>query len=386
MDFGAFPPEHYSTRIHAGGGSAPLMHAGVAWHNLARGLSTAAVCVESVITRLATEHWMGPASMAMVNATRPFLAWLTYTAECTDHAGSKAMESAAAFEVVFGAIVRPEEVAANRQRLATLVAANILGHHTPEIAALEADYGRMWVQNALAMHRYATSSGTAGILEPLTTPSQIASFAGVAAQAAAVGHAAASASAQAGLGKLITAIPHAVTELAAPLSSAASRAGIDDIFDIAALLDVTFVQNAINGSVNTAAWFVCNGIDNAVFLGHTFSASAPAAPDAASAAAGMAATSPAVTPAGGGAVLAGMGEASSVGKLSVPVSWSSAAATVPSGATALEGSGWSVPEETGPITAMPGAPATAAAGKGSAASRGPRYGFTPTVMPKQVFV
>ncbi|WP_261890315.1 PE/PPE C-terminal domain-containing protein, partial [Mycobacterium marinum] len=64
---------------------------------------------------------------------------------------------------------------------------------------------------------------------------------------------------------------------------------------------------------------------------------------------------------------------------------SSAAPALTSGTTALDGSGWAVPEEAGPIAAMPGGPGMAVAGKGGGFA-GPRYGFKPTVMPKQVVV
>ncbi|WP_079019061.1 PE/PPE C-terminal domain-containing protein, partial [Mycobacterium tuberculosis] len=50
-----------------------------------------------------------------------------------------------------------------------------------------------------------------------------------------------------------------------------------------------------------------------------------------------------------------------------------------------EGSGWTVAaEEAGPVTGM--MPGMASAAKGTGAYAGPRYGFKPTVMPKQVVV
>ncbi|CNV84252.1 PPE family protein [Mycobacterium tuberculosis] len=96
MDFGALPPEINSARMYAGAGAGPMMAAGAAWNGLAAELGTTAASYESVITRLTTESWMGPASMAMVAAAQPYLAWLTYTAEAAAHAGSQAMASAAA--------------------------------------------------------------------------------------------------------------------------------------------------------------------------------------------------------------------------------------------------------------------------------------------------
>jgi PPE-repeat protein len=83
-----------------------------------------------------------------------------------------------------------------------------------------------------------------------------------------------------------------------------------------------------------------------------------------------------------------MGEASAVGGLSVPASWSSAApATLASSTAPLEGSGWTAGvEEAGNGGIIPGMPGMAGAAKGAGAFSGPRYGFKPIVMPKQVVV
>lgn len=167
MDFGALPPEINSTRMYAGAGAAPLMAAGATWNGLAVELSTTASSVESVIMQLTTEQWLGPASMSMVVAAQPYLAWLTYTAESAAHAAAQAMASAAAFEAAFAMTVPPAEVAANRALLAALVATNVLGQNTPAIMATEAHYGEMWAQDALAMYGYAASSAAAGRLNPL---------------------------------------------------------------------------------------------------------------------------------------------------------------------------------------------------------------------------
>jgi PPE-repeat protein len=89
---------------------------------------------------------------------------------------------------------------------------------------------------------------------------------------------------------------------------------------------------------------------------------------------------------GGAPMLAGLGQASTVGGLSVPAGWSAATPAISSGASSLEGSGWTVaPEEAVPVTAVPAGMPIAAAGK-SFGFGGPRYGFKPTVMPKSVFV
>lgn len=391
MDFGALPPEINSARMYAGAGAGPMMAAGAAWNGLAAELGTTAASYESVITRLTTESWMGPASMAMVAAAQPYLAWLTYTAEAAAHAGSQAMASAAAYEAAYAMTVPPEVVAANRALLAALVATNVLGINTPAIMATEALYAEMWAQDALAMYGYAAASGAAGMLQPLSPPSQTTNPGGLAAQSAAVGSAAATAAVnQVSVADLISSLPNAVSGLASPVTSVLDSTGLSGIIaDIDALLATPFVANIINSAVNTAAWYVNAAIPTAIFLANALNSGAPvaiaegaieAAEGAASAAAAGLADS--VTPAGLGASL---GEATLVGRLSVPAAWSTAAPATTAGATALEGSGWTVAaEEAGPVTGM--MPGMASAAKGTGAYAGPRYGFKPTVMPKQVVV
>lgn len=386
MDFGALPPEINSARMYAGPGAAPMMAAAAAWNGVAAELSTTAAAFESVIAELTGGQWLGPASLSMAAAAAPFVAWLTYTAEAAARAAAQAMASAAAFEAAFAMIVPPAMVAANRIQLADLVATNVLGINTPAIMATQAQYLEMWAQDALAMYGYAAASATAGMLNPLISPSQTTNPAGLAGQAAAIGEAAASSTVQqVGLGNLISNLPNAVMGLASPVTSSAATELSGIIQDIPDILDFPFVQNAINGAVNTAAWFVMNAIPTAVSLGHTLGAAAPAVADIApAAAAGAADLANTVAPAGAAASL---GEASAVGGLSVPASWSTAAPALTSGTSVLEGSGWAVPEEAGSMAAVPGMPGMAAAAKGGAgAAAGPRYGFKPIVMPKQVVV
>ena len=89
-----------------------------------------------------------------------------------------------------------------------------------------------------------------------------------------------------------------------------------------------------------------------------------------------------------------MGSASTVGKLSVPESWSGATpvteAELVASKSPINGSGWTAAVEetagTGTGGIVPGMPGMAGAGKGAGALAGPRYGFKPIVMPKPVGV
>jgi PPE-repeat protein len=387
MDFGALPPEINSGRMYAGPGAGPMMAAATAWNTLAAELSSTAAGYESVITELTGEQWLGPASASMAAAVQPYLAWMNVTAADAQHAASQATASAAAFETAFAATVPPAVIAANRAQLAALVATNFLGINTLAIMATEAHYAEMWAQDAAAMYGYAASSASAGTLTTMTPPAPTANPAGLAGQAAAVAQGGASTGTQAGLIQTISSLPNAVAALASPVTAAADPP--------TPILGIPFVANAINGAVNTAAWWVNNAIPTAILLDHAVNGAPATAGEVAAAqtvAGGLGVTglAGAVGPAGstvfgGVPVLAGLGQASTVGGLSVPASWSAAAPAMSSGASALAGSGWAVEPEGAAAVVPAGMPAVATAGK-ALGFGGPRYGFKPTVMPKTVLV
>lgn len=106
------------------------------------------------------------------------------------------------------------------------------------------------------------------------------------------------------------------------------------------------------------------------------------------------ATAPAVAPVGGmggmgamGAMpVAGVGNATMVGKLSVPPSWAGTVTPVASSATAVETVGWTAAApQAGAGAIIPGMPGMGAA-RNSAGFGAPRYGVKPIVMPKPTAV
>jgi PPE-repeat protein len=380
MEFGALPPEVNSARMYAGAGAAPMMAAASAWSALAGELSTAAAGYESVVEELTGEQWMGPASAAAAAAAHPFITWLTTTAAHAQHAAAQATASAAAFEAAYAMTVPPAQIAANRAQLSTLVASNFLGINTPAIMATEAHYAEMWAQDAAAMYGYAASSAAAGQLTPMTPPTPTTNPGGVAGQAAAVAGAHAATNTQAGLTHAINTVPNTVANLASPLQAA----------DPSGPLSNTLVQNTINGAVNTAAWWSMETVPTAVGLSHTMNgvpsmmlgtAGIYDGPWLTGSVAQASSTGVAQAP-----MLVSAGQATNVGGLSVPSTWSAAAPAMNSSAAPLQGSGWTMAaEEPAPVTAVPaGMPAMAMAGKGLGFS-GPRYGVKPTVMPKTVY-
>lgn len=60
--------------MYFGAGAAPLLGAAAAWNDIAVELSTAASAIESVITRLSSDQWLGTASLSMAAAAQPLLA------------------------------------------------------------------------------------------------------------------------------------------------------------------------------------------------------------------------------------------------------------------------------------------------------------------------
>jgi PPE-repeat protein len=385
LDFAAIPPDITSALIYSGAGAGPLMAAATAYNNLAAELSTTATQWESIITTLTTEQWTGTGSAAAAAAAQPIVTWLTTTAAALEQAGAQATASAAAYEAAFAATVPPQVIAANRTLLATLIATNFLGVNSAAIAATEAQYAEMWVQDATTMYTYEAASTAAGALQPITPLSPATNPAGQGLQAASV--------AQAGTSTPVQALANSVSSLAAPAADPPGSL----ITSIDGLIGTPFIFNGVNGAVNTSAWWVCNTIPTAVSLGHTTGSvgSIPfALADSVTPAAGAAGIAEgtmvgSVMPAGGlgAAASASMGEASAVGGLSVPAGWSAATpASLASSTAPLAGSGWTAATDE-PVAAMPGMPGMAAAAKGAGAyGAGPRYGFKPIVMPKQVVV
>ena len=89
-------------------------------------------------------------------------------------------------------------------------------------------------------------------------------------------------------------------------------------------------------------------------------------------------------------VSAGVGQASSVGKLSVPPSWAvSDVGPVNSTPATLPSAGWTSPTapQGAPVTTVPGGvPSVASTQRGGLGIGAPRYGVKSTVMPKPTVV
>lgn len=379
--------------MYSGAGSGPLVAASTAWSNLAAELSTTATSWDSIVGTL-TEQWTGAGSTAAAAAAQPYVGWLTKTSAAAEQAAAQAQASAAAYEAAFAGVVPPPVIAANRSLLATLVATNVLGINTPAIAATEAQYAEMWVQDAVTLTTYEAASTAAAVLQPLTPAAPTASPTAAATQSLAVTQAATAAPAAGILGDLTGFLTGGNGGLFSGIFNALP-VPVQNILNAAdGFLGTPLIFNGIQEVGVTAAWFVGNTIPTAISLGHTLAATTPAAivgvssvtPLTGAAAIGEGTLVNSVM---GSGAAAGLGESTAVGGLSVPAAWSSAApATLASSTAPLEGSGWTAATDEaaagGPVSGM--MPGMAAAGKGAGAFAGPRYGFKPIVMPKQVVV
>ncbi|OBK20535.1 hypothetical protein A5634_12435 [Mycobacterium asiaticum] len=217
MDFGIYPPEINSGRMYTGPGPGPMLSAAQAWGSVTDELYTAIAGYQSVVSELTDGTWSGPSSAAMSAAAGSYGEWLSSTAARAEQTAAQAWTAVAAYEAAFAATVPPPEIAANRSLLAALVATNFLGQNTPAIAATEALYAEMWVQDAVAMYNYAASSAAAAVLTPFTPPRQNTDPGGTADQAAAISQIGTLAGNLTGTAQeAISVVPQALSAMAVP--------------------------------------------------------------------------------------------------------------------------------------------------------------------------
>lgn len=346
LDFGALPPEINSARMYSGPGSGPMMAAAAAWNALAAQLSASAAAYGSVVSELTAAGWSGPASLSMATAAAPYVAWLHSTAAQAEQTGAQAMAAAAAYELAFAMTVPPPVIAANRSLLMTLVATNFFGQNAPAIAATEAHYAEMWLQDAAAMYGYAGSSAAASQLTPFTPPQPTTDPAGLAAQSGAVAHAVSN-----GAAAHSTTVTQLLSTMAAPAQAPAPPSAPSPLV---LLGPVERIPNVLN----TALSFTSAATSGRNILIQNARMAFQEAQDAekSAAAGGRLVSSTPVRLSGPtvSAVSAGMGRATMVGSLSAPPSWATAAPEIRTVALALPESG--VAAAPAAATGMPPVP------------------------------
>jgi PPE-repeat protein len=323
MDFAFLPPEINSGRLYVGPGSGPMLAAAAAWDGLATELHSTATSYASVISDLSAGPWLGAASVAMTAATAPYVTWMRSTATQAEQTAIQAKAAAAAYEVTFAAMVPPPVIAANRALLQALVATNLFGQNTPAIAATETLYAEMWAQDATAMYGYAGTSASATTLTPFTPAPQTTNGTSPAAGA------------QTAASQLAATAVQGLTSTAA--TNATSAATLPDFES-----NVLFLPNVAQAALtplNTTGLFTDLSVDDdelrdealrsndekiLAILDPTGSRSASVAPEV-TAPSTMPRFAAALGPAEFPSVTAGLGQAPTVGRLSVPQAWTVAA-------------------------------------------------------------
>ncbi|MCV7377307.1 hypothetical protein BST11_14005 [Mycobacterium alsense] len=349
MFYAAFPPEFNSGRIYAGPGSGSLRSAAAAWQGLATELQSTVSSYSAVIDALAGGPWVGPSSLSMTAAVTPYLAWMQATAAQATEAAGQATAAATAYEAAFAAHVPPTEIAANRSRLAMLVATNVFGQNSPAIAATEIQYAEMWAQDAQAMDSYAGASAAASEVTPFTAAPQMTNAGGLATQAAALTQAAATPAG--GVGSLVSAAAAPLTT-ANPMLTWLANLSTDYTTTINGLLNSLFgsagatTYQALYNAVKVPVGLTTTFNDIGLLINFPLSQWLKFAPPVPYGALPKDALGAGLGALGFGrgtlynAVSAGMGNAGTlVGKLSVPPSWATATPAIRTVAAALSAAG-----------------------------------------------
>jgi PPE-repeat protein len=247
MDFATLPPEVNSARMYAGPGPGPMLAAASAWDGLAAELQSTGASYRAAISELTGGPWLGSSSASMAAAITPYLDWMTTTAGQAEQTATQARAAAAAYEAAFAMTVPPPVITANRSLLMTLIATNVLGQNTAAIAATEVNYAEMWAQDATAMYSYAGSTAVATTLTPFIPPPPTTNPAGGLDQAAAGGQSIVSNGPQ-----LINALPQALQGLAAAPAAA-------DPISLETLLPLVQIPLAV-AAIGSGATSVSSGL------------------------------------------------------------------------------------------------------------------------------
>jgi PPE-repeat protein len=335
MDFAMLAPEVNSGRMYAGPGSGPMLAAATAWDGLATELQSTAASYESAISELSGGPWLGPSSASMAAAAAPYMEWMTTTAAQAEQTATQAKAAAAAYEAAFAMTVPPPLITANRSLLMTLIATNIFGQNTMAIAATEAQYAEMWAQDAAAMYGYAGSSAAASTLTPFTSPPPTTNPAGATDQAASAGQSIMSNGTQ-----LMSVVPQTLQGLASAAADPPSASALSDLLNLITvpltLLEIpigtasvgssaTSISAAFTGVATNFRGFEINADRDFAQGRGPYTGYGPGAaklPEWFWSGQGSVGAPSNAAPA---SVSAGLGQANTVGRLSVPSAWTVAA-------------------------------------------------------------
>ena len=399
LEFAMFPPEINSGLMYAGPGAGPMTAASAAWDALADDLYLAAVGYGSTVSDL-TSSWLGPSSLSMATAAATFVSWITATAAQAELTAAQATAAVAAYEAAFAMTVPPPVIAANRALLLALVATNFFGQNTPAIMATEADYVEMWAQDAAAMYGYAGASLAASVLTPFSTPQNSTSPSGVGAMAAAVTQAASTSvgtGAQTVAPLSTAAVPGALPGFASTIaSSTTSTSPLSSLTTMTSSSAVTSGTSLVSGAASSVS-MATSGVSMLGSAGSLMNTFGPATATIAQSfqmsgsvmSTGIGSGTGALSSPGfgGPAVTATAGRAASLGAMSVPQGWTSAApafsqvpSALPSGARVTTPV---VPNN--PTSPMGVPPANTTERVGVSSPLAARYNFRPPMVQRPVY-
>jgi len=418
LGFGAFPPEFNSGRMYSGPGPGPMLAAAEAWDGLASDLGLASAGYSSTLSELTSGNWTGPTSSAMLAAVTPYVDWLSTTATQAEETANQVRAAVSAYEAAFALTVPPPAIEANRALLMTLIATNIFGQNTPAIAANEALYVEMWAQDAAAMYGYAAASLAAAVVTPFVAPAQTANQDGVSNQANAVANAVATPAGQAATtvaqsaaavaptsSAQTTATTALTTTTASAISGATFPTPTGPFAWLYEMIENTFNSYPTGGfgvgltsgeygvllKQNTGLAYFSTGLGN-----FGFGMIQQTTPNVAQAAIPKWFPTPnlgGLSPFGGGGahlsgsvsqVSAGLGQASTTGRLSVPAGWPGATPAAVEEVQLANAARPVAPQSNGMLN---GVPMAGNAGLGAGAGRRSsgyvvKYGFRHPVMPR----
>jgi PPE-repeat protein len=230
----AFPPEVNAGQLMLGDQGASIEAAAIAYDVLAAALMAEAAQMAATTGSAAANGFIGAGGTAMTATAIPYIAALEALAAWVEQSAASAAAILQAYVTAKAAMIQVPVCETNRVSQAGFVATNIIGQNTPVIVALDMEYFDLfWPLNASNMGGYegivSTVIMTLGIPPP---PAPLtANPAGMAAQAGAIGEAAATGGVNAAMSQSLNTVNQAsgtvggsAQTAAAPAQSMASMA------------------------------------------------------------------------------------------------------------------------------------------------------------------
>lgn len=161
------PPEVITGRLMSGAGPGPMAAASAAFGAASTALGETNDRLVAQLAWLQT-HWLGPAAESMAVSLTKHLSWLRVLEVQLDEAAARTAAQAAAFSQAYATMVPMPAIVANRVTLSSLEATNFLGVNAIPIAATEAQYLEMTIQDITVQSTYLAQTIANTTFEPFT--------------------------------------------------------------------------------------------------------------------------------------------------------------------------------------------------------------------------